>query len=57
MGREGASKLYGGGEEAVKFYPYEKIGGGGQIFSHAAVGGWGGTKRFWGSLNTGSWKM
>ena len=31
----------------MKFYPYEKRGGGGKGFSHAEGGG-GGHNRFWG---------
>ena len=43
-GRGGGYKTGGGGGQ-VKFYPYEK-GGGGECFSHAE----GGHKTFWGSF-------
>ena len=45
MGREGGLQNGRGGH--VKFYPYEKGGGGGKSFSHAEGGG---HKKFWGSF-------
>ena len=48
MGRGELQNGRGGGH--VKFYPYEKGGGGGKSVSHAERGG-GGHKQFWGSFH------